>query len=77
MSEWISVKDRLPPQGIKIKIKAQYQDHEVVEANCIFKIMDIDEFNEAWRWIFDPGEQQKYGTLRPTHWKLNAPKEGG
>lgn len=65
--EWVSVKDRLPPQGIKIKIKAEYE-HNICEATAIFKIYDIDERNEAWGWSIDKKDSDKYGTLRPTHW---------
>jgi hypothetical protein len=70
--EWISVKDRLPPQGVNIKIKADY-GNDIVEANCVFKIYDIDENNEAWSWTINEQDFNKYGTLRPTHW-MSLPK---
>lgn len=66
--EWINVNLKLPPIGKLIKIKAQYNDDESVEALCIFTIKDIDENYEAWCWTLSDEEQKKYGTLRPTHW---------
>ncbi len=74
--EWISVKDQLPPQGIKIKIKADYPG-SFVEAECIFKIYNIDKDTEAWGWTLNKDSAVKYGTLRPTHWMLlpEPPKE--
>ena len=68
MSNWISVKDKLPPQGIKIRIKAQYHDDEPREAEAFFKIYDIDEYTEAYGWTLSNEDQKKYGTLKPTHW---------
>lgn len=68
MSKWISIKKQIPPQREKIKIRAQYHDHETFEAVGEFSIVDIDEFTEAWKWILSDEEQKKYGTLRPTHW---------
>ena len=67
MMNWISIKDELPPQGIKIKIKAQYEDC-CVEAEAVFKIYDIDEETEAWGWSLSQEDLDRYGTLRPTHW---------
>jgi hypothetical protein len=70
---WISVKEELPPQEIKIKIKAQYSDAEIIEAEAIFKIYDIDEFTEAWAWNLSAEQAKKYGTLKPTHWAEIVP----
>ena len=68
MKDWINLNKQLPPQGKKIKIKAQYNDDQFVEAEAIFKIYDIDERTEAYGWLLGKDEQEKYGTLRPTHW---------
>lgn len=66
--EWISVKKQLPPEGIPIRIKAQYHDDISVEAECIFSRCDIDEYTEAWKWTMNIENCEKYGTIRLTHW---------
>lgn len=68
MSDWVNVKRQLPPQGVKIKIKAQYHDDQFVETECVFKLYDIDERTEAYGWSMKKEDQERYGTLKPTHW---------
>lgn len=51
--DWISVKDKLPPQHEKIRIKAEY-DGESIEAKAIFNIYYIDEDTEALGWTINP-----------------------
>ena len=68
MSEWISLNKQLPPQNINIKIKAQYHDDQYVEAEAVFKIYYVDKYTEAWGWSLKKEDQEKYGTLKPTHW---------
>lgn len=70
--QWISIKDRLPPQGIKIKIMTND-----IEAEAIFKIHDIDEYTESWGWTLTKEMGEKFGTLRPTYWMPlpDVPKE--
>lgn len=68
MTRWISIKNQLPPQGVKIKIKAQYHDDVFVCAKAIFTIYDVDESTEAWGWAMSKEVIEKYGNLRPTHW---------
>lgn len=65
---WISVEERLPPEGIRIKIKAHYKQKNIPEAVAIFYVEEIDEHTEAWKWVLDKSNQEAYGTLRPTHW---------
>lgn len=65
--EWISVHDRVPPQGKNIKIKAQY-NNEIKEAEAILTIGDIDEEHEYWQWTLSEENFQKFGTWSPTHW---------
>ncbi len=65
--EWISIHERMPPQGIEIRIKAE-SGNDVVETQAVFKIYDIDEKNEAFAWYIKKEDAEKYGTVKPTHW---------
>jgi hypothetical protein len=74
MAEWISVKDRPPKKGQKVKIRAGTV--EIIDAEAVFNIYDIDEFHEAWGWNMDDENYKIFGTLRPTHWaELPSPPE--
>lgn len=66
--EWISIKEKVPSSGTKVRIKAHYDEDGIVEADAIFTIYDIDGETEAWGWKMSEEESKVYGTLRPTHW---------
>ena len=62
--EWISVKDRLPPEGIEILIKTyDLNDHEI-HIPAIFTIYDIDKETEAYGWKIGRADT----IAKPTHW---------
>lgn len=65
MSEWISIKDRPPKSGQKVRIKTFDIEDNPIEIDVIFEIRDIDEHSEAWVWKI--GKHNT--TARPTHWK--------
>jgi hypothetical protein len=64
--KWISVKDRIPSSGQRVRIKAHYD--EIFEAVATFNLYDIDEEMEVWGWNLSKEDLERYGTLRPTHW---------
>lgn len=65
MSEWISVENRLPPQGVKILIKTFDLNDQIIEIEAIFKLIDIDENTEAYSWNIG---KRKDTIATPTHW---------
>jgi len=65
MSMWIDIKDQLPPQGEKIKIKTYNKMDEIVEIDATFTIYDIDEYTEAYGWSI--GKEHDI-IAKPTHW---------
>ncbi len=65
MSEWIPIKQKMPPIGILIEIKADYDD-ECHQGRAIYNLHDIDERTEAYAWTIKEGYDCTY---RPTHWR--------
>lgn len=59
--EWIDIKERLPPQSEKIRIKAEYNGKSI-EVEAIFNIYDIDKDNEAWEGTIIAEDLRIYGT---------------
>lgn len=64
MTEWISVTDRPPSHGQKVKIKTFDLEDNPIEIACVFRLMDVDEHFEAWIWSV--GQEKTIAS--PTHW---------
>lgn len=65
MSEWISLTERPPENGQKVRIKTYDKNGENIEIDAIFTLYDIDEWTEAWGWNIG---QRDDTIARPTHW---------
>ena len=65
MSEWISVKDNIPKNGQRVKVKTFDKDDKEIEIEAIFSIYDIGENMVAWGWNIGKIADT---IARPTHW---------
>lgn len=65
MSEWISVKDRLPESGVPVLVTfVGYTDNKLHSDGVARWEPDLNGYNGGWEWTLDFSD----ATVEITHW---------